>query len=209
MLSDTEVDPSIEISSPDSPALRRHNGAPFMAYGFRSPSGKVVVAYWRAAHSVPGRVFPPLYLTLSLKNSGIKNPVVVDVVSGEIKPVRWKEDTTDTLEMLPIADSVMAVTDENYFDWPVLPEAPSGLKAELSPNEIKLSWELHGTGITKANVERRAGEGRTWTKIAEVPASRSGYVDASAPTNGPLAYRVRASNEAGESAYSNVLAVRR
>src|SRR5258708_30417119 len=38
-------------------------------------------------------------------------------VSGEIKPVEWKRGTTDTLEALPVTDSIMAVADENYFDW--------------------------------------------------------------------------------------------
>jgi len=49
----------------------------------------------------PGNAFPPLYTTLSLKNTGITHPVVIDVVSGEIRPVTWKQGTTDTLELLP------------------------------------------------------------------------------------------------------------
>ncbi len=79
-------------------------------------------------------LFPPLYATLSLKNTGITHPVLVDVVSGEIKQVSWKPGTTDTLEALPIKDSIMAVTDESYFDWPVLPEAPSSLNLSVTGN---------------------------------------------------------------------------
>ena len=85
------------------------------------------MAYWMAAHSVPGTSFPPLFATLSLKNTGITHPVLVDVVSGEIKPINWKAGTSDVLEALPVKDSIMAIVDENYFDWPVLPEAPSSL----------------------------------------------------------------------------------
>ena len=48
----------------------------------------------------------------------------MDVLSGTIKPVTWKEGTTDTLDLVPVKDSIIAITDENYFDWPVLPEAP-------------------------------------------------------------------------------------
>jgi len=99
---------------------------------------------------LPGNAFPPLYATLSFENTGITHPVLVDVVSGEIKPVSWKPGTTDTLELLPVKDSIMAVTDEAYFDWPVLPEAPSSLNLSVTGNTVKLDWEVHGgsrTGI--------------------------------------------------------------
>ena len=69
--------------------------------------------------------FAPLTVNLKLKNSGIQKPVLIDVVSGEISPLSFKGET---LEGLPLRDSVMAVADASYFDWPVLPEAPSGLR---------------------------------------------------------------------------------
>ncbi len=144
LFSDTKFDAAIEIRAPDLPALRRQAGFPFMAYGFRSRSGKAIVAYWLAAHSLPGNVFPPLYAELSLKNTGISHPVLVDVVSGDIKPIEWKDGTTDTLQALPLKDSVMAIADESYFDWPLLPEAPSSLTVALRRNSAKLSWSLHG-----------------------------------------------------------------
>src|SRR6267378_3002415 len=76
-------------------------------------------------------------------SSCMANPVLVDVVSGEIKPVEWKQGTTDTLEMAPVKDSIMAITDESYFDWPVLPEAPSSLNVSLAGNAAKLTWQVH------------------------------------------------------------------
>ena len=135
LFSDTKFDRSIEIVSPDLPALRRHTGFPFMGYGFRNRNGKSIVAYWLAAHSSPGNSFPPLYATISLKNTGITHPVVVDVLSGAIKPVTWKEGTTDTLDLVPVKDSIIAITDENYFDWPVLPEAP-----QFPPSDSSGQW---------------------------------------------------------------------
>src|SRR3989475_8321116 len=127
LFSDTKFDPTIEITAPALPALRRQTGFPFMSFGFRSRAGKAIVAYWLAAHSLPGGVFPPLYADLSLKNTGITHPVLLDVTSGEVKQVEWKSGTTDTLQSLPLKDGVMAVTDESYFDWAVLPETPSSL----------------------------------------------------------------------------------
>lgn len=209
LFSDTKFDASVEISGVDLPALRRQNGFPFMAYGFRSGKGKVIVAYWLAAHSLPGNSFPPLYTTLSLKNTGITHPVVVDVVSGEIKPVAWKQGTTDTLELLPLKDSIIAITDENYFDWPVLPEAPSSLNATMAGSIVKLRWEVHGGNPTGVVVERHIeGEkegGGNWKKIASLSPNTIDYSDTSVQSGQLLGYRVRAVNAEGESAYSNVV----
>jgi len=208
LFSDTKFDPSIEVGGPDLPALRRQAGFPFLGYGFRSDHGKAIVAYWLAAHSLPGNVFPPLYATLSLKNTGITRPVLVDVVSGEIKPVSWKPGTSDTLEALPVKDSIMAVTDESYFDWPVLPEAPSSLNLSVTGNSVKLSWEVHGGDPTSIVVERKTddGDGATsaWTRVAKLPSTATDYSDSGLRKGESIAYRVRAINAGGESAYSNI-----
>ncbi len=94
-----------------------------MSFGFRSKRGKAIVAYRMAAHSLPGNGFPPFYATFTLKNTGIQNPVLIDVVSGNICPQQWKSGTSDTLEALPVTDSIRAVADADYFDWPALSEA--------------------------------------------------------------------------------------
>jgi hypothetical protein len=209
LFSDTKFDPEIQVSSPDLPALRRQAGFPFMTFGFRSRSGKAVVAYWLAAHSLPGNVFPPLYAGLSLKNTGITHPVLVDVTSGEIKPVEWKKGTTDTLESLPLKDSVMAITDESYFDWAVLPEAPSSLSATPSANSVRLNWELHGSDPKGSVVERRIGKSAAyesqWKRISKVESHTTEFTDTGVAKGETAAYRVRAYNDAGESAYSNIV----
>jgi len=209
LFSDTKFDASIEVSGPDLPALRRQAGFPFLGYGFRSDSGKAIVAYWLAAHSLPGNTFPPLYATLSLKNTGITHPVLIDVVSGEIRQVKWKAGTTDTLEALPVKDSILAVTDESYFDWLVLPEAPSSLNLAVTGNTAKLDWQVHGGGPTGIVVERRIEEGESaktsWSRIAKLPATTTEYSDSSLKKGERFAYRVRAINGDGESAYSNVV----
>jgi hypothetical protein len=205
MFADTKLDPEIAISSPDLAELHKETESPFMAYGFRSRGGKAVVAYWVAAHSEPGNVFVPRHFKLKVENSGIVHPVLVDITSGEIKAVQWNAGTTDTLE-LPVKDSILAVTDESYFDWPVLPESPSSLRAVAAGNGVKLSWEVHGEYSTGLVVERRDDEKR-WARIATLGASETVYNDA-----GPgkrVTYRVRAINKDGESAYSNVVRVER
>jgi hypothetical protein len=210
LFSDTKLDASIELSSPDLPALRRHTGFPFMSYGFRNRNGKAIVAYWLAAHSQPGNVFPPLYATMSLKNTAITHPVVIDVTSGEIKPVEWKQGTNDTLEMLPVKDSIMAIADENYFDWAVLPEAPSSLRVALNGNSAKLTWDVHGGDPTNVIVESKifgASDSGRWAPVTTLPATARDYTDASVKKGQSVAYRVRASNPNGVSAYSNIVRI--
>jgi len=206
LFADTRLDPSIKIAPPDVPALH-DNSQPFMAYGFRNRSGKPIVAYWLAAHSVPGNAFQPIHANLTIANTAIRRAVLVDIVSGTIQPIA-KPESSDVFPNLPVRDSIMAIVDENYFDWPVLPEAPSSLTATVAGNSVRLHWETHGGDPANAIVERRAGNTGQWTRIATHPSASAEYADGSAPT-GVVCYRVRVGNGSGESAYSNVARVHR
>jgi len=206
LFSDTKLDPAIEVSSSDLDGLRRQTGFPFLSYGFRSKTGKAIVAYWIAAHSAPGNQFPSYYATLSLKNSGIQHPVLIDVLSGDIRPLEWKAGAQDTLERLPVTDSILAIADADYFDWSVLPEAPSSLSASAAGNAAKLVWQGHGGNPEHFVVERRddtTGRG-SWQRIAELPASASEYTDTRLGKGMRASYRVRAANASGSSASSNI-----
>lgn len=204
LFSDTKFAPGIRIASSDIPGLRRQAHAAFLDYGFRSVSGKAIVAYWMAAHSNPGNVFPPLAATLTLRGAGIKHPVLIDVVSGEISPLTWKSGTDDTLVGLPVRDTVMAIADASYFDWQELPEAPYSLVAHSTGNSVQLSWDIHGTGNTGIVVERRKGDRGAWETAAQLSVEARSYSDPGAGSGQTICYRVRAVNGAGQSAYSNV-----
>lgn len=203
LFSDTKPDPSIGFRRGTVPLL--NPPATLMTYAFRSRTGKAIVAYWMAAKSEPANAFPSVRISLTLSHTGITHPVLIDVVSGEISPLQWKEGTTDVLESVPIRDSVMAIADESYFDWAVLPEAPSSLRTEAMSDAINLRWENHGEGRNGVIVERRTGAGSRWERIAKLPASATEYSDAHADQHQRLSYRVRAANDAGESAYSNIV----
>lgn len=212
LFSDTKFDPSMQVTNTNPPESFRYD-YPFVEYGFRSSSGKAIVAYWLAGHSFPGSVFPPLYSDLTLRNTGIEHPVLIDVVSGEIKSLPWKKGTTDTLEALPMRDSVMAIADEGYFDWLVLPETPSSLNAASTANSLKLMWVVHEETkgiIVERQVSEISGDRASgnWQRIARLPATTTEYTDSTAPHGKFLGYRVRAFNDTGESAYSNIVRIR-
>jgi len=204
---DTRFDPSVKIEGPGIPALRRVSGFPFYAYGFRAKNGKAIVAYWLGAHSLPGGAFPPFYESLTLENTGIEHPALIDAVSGEIRPLEWKKGTANVVESVPVRDSVLAIADASYFDWNVLPEAPSSLRAERGAEGVRLAWTLHGGNPLQNAVERRLGE-ESWERIKTLPASTTEFTDSASGRSGLVSYRVRALNEAGESAYSNVVRVK-
>ncbi len=200
LFADTHFDAALKVSS-------NHPARDFLAYGFRSKTGKPIVAYWLAAHSRPGNAFQAMHADLTVANHGMRRPVLIDVVSGTMAPIR-QAAPGDVFANLPVRDSVMAIADESYFDWPVLPEAPSSLTAAAEGGAVRLRWQGHGGDAVSAIVERRGGDAGPWTRVATQAAARTEYADTDAPA-GVVCYRVRAANAHGESAYSNVARARR
>jgi polysaccharide biosynthesis protein PslG len=201
LFSDTQLDPSIKIEI-DSAAKPR-------TYAFRSSNGKVIIAYWLPILSKPGDQFSAQTVTLKISNSGIRNPVLVDITSGKLTKLSWRNGSDDTLEQLPLGDSVMAVADESYFDWPELSEAPSELNASQTGTAVQLSWKVHGGHPQFVTIERRLGQQGKWEQASKLPVSTTSFSDnESSKDRKPVSYRVRAGNSAGSSAYSNVATLR-
>jgi hypothetical protein len=144
-----------------------------------------------------------------LKGTSIQHPVLIDLVSGEIRPLQWKKETSNTLEAVHVSDSIMAIADADYFDWPVLPEAPSSLDAVSKEKTVHLSWQVHGGDPQHIIIERRtnltAERQGSWQRIAQLDATVTEYSDSKAPKGQEVSYRVRAANDAGESATSNIV----
>ncbi len=131
----------------------------------------------------------------------------MDVTTGETTPLSWKSGTADTLERVPLGDSVMAIAE--YFDWMELPEAPSELILASEPGDARLTWKVHGSSLEFVYIERRFGDRGRWQPVAKLPASQTSFVDQqSSNEREASSYRVVAENGAGRSAYSNVAARR-
>jgi hypothetical protein len=76
LFSDTQLDAAIQIVPPDIPALRRKSAFPFFAYGFRSKTGKPIVAYW-LGRTVCWYASPSTVTVI--RNSGMRRPALIDV----------------------------------------------------------------------------------------------------------------------------------
>ena len=201
LFSDAKFDPSIQIQA-DNSASSSH---PLLSYGFRSPKNKAIVAYWLPVLSKVGNPSPAAAVTLRILSTSIQNPVLVDVTSGEMTSLSWKPGTTDTLEQMPLRDSVMAIADESYFDWMELPEAPSELVLAMEEGGAHLVWKLHGGNPESVSLERRIGQHGRWETVAKLPPSQTSFVDKQVSRAQEMtSYRVAAENSAGRSAYSNV-----
>jgi len=202
VFADTHLDSNIEIGTPVFTGSATRPASPFMAFGFRSAAGKALVAYWLAADSLTGN-FRPDSATLTIRNSGIERPVLVDITSGAIRRLAWKDAARDILESIPVTDGVAVVTDASYFDWDQLPEAPSGLEAQAEGGSVHLRWRVHSAVTGYAIVERRDSDQLPWREIARVPADRNAFADPQLP--GPsTAYQVRLASRSGKSASSNI-----
>ncbi len=87
---------------------------------------------------------------------------------------------------------------------PTPPAAPSGLTASaVSSSQINLSWTDNASDETGFKIERKLGAGGTWSQIAAVGANVTTYNNTGLSPTTTYDYRVRATNSAGDSAYSN------
>lgn len=86
---------------------------------------------------------------------------------------------------------------------PTVPVAPSALVASVvSSTRVDLTWNDNSSNETSFKLERRIGTG-SWSQIAAPGANIKTYSDTTAVAGTQYEYRVRASNTAGDSSYSN------
>ena len=88
---------------------------------------------------------------------------------------------------------------------PAVPAAPSNLTVTVvSANQINLAWKDNSDNESGFLVERSSNRGRSWSQIARTAADVTAYSDTAVSPRKTYSYRVRAFNDGGTSALSNV-----
>ena len=83
-------------------------------------------------------------------------------------------------------------------------QAPSDLSANAtSSSQIDLTWSDNSDHEIGFKIERKIGEGGSWSQIYVVGADTTSYSDASLSSGTTYYYRVRSYNASGNSEYSN------
>jgi hypothetical protein len=185
---DREAEWDVHAVSEKVRALRR--------YAFRDKaSGKRIYAFWLALPCDPKDNFKPIPAELTIPD--LKNPILIDVRTGAVTPAARKAQG-----VIPVSlkDSVMAIADASFLDWPVVPEAPGELRASGAGPEIRLHWKRYSQA-TRMEVQRSIDYG-PWRHLAETPPDKMEFSE-SAGEKGHITYRVRAIGKLGPSPWSN------
>ena len=193
----TELDPMADILL-DPPEQYAHGQLRKYAYRDRG-TGKRIYAVWLAVVSDPADNFVAQQVELAVPNSGIVNPVLIDVRTGAVTSLAWIDREKQTLK-IPLKDSVVAVTDASYLDWKVTPETPGELSAEISGRDVRLQWNTYGSA--NAFEIQRSVDWRPWEKITSLPANQMNYTERF-PSGKHISYRVRALGSGNSSPWSN------
>lgn len=193
----TEVDPRNDaVFGPVPPYTQgdlRH-------YTFRDrKSGRRAYAYWLAIEADPKDDFRPVTTEITIADRGIVRPVLMDIRTGGVRELHWKESGKRTLEV-PVKDSVMAVADAAYIDWNEAPQTPGELVAERSGQQVTLHWKPSPGAVT-FEVDR-SDDFAPWRKVGQVSSPGAEFSD-SAPGAHQSTWRVRAVNTNGSSPWSN------
>jgi hypothetical protein len=117
------------------------------------------------------------------------------------------ETTTYTYHVLAFNDGGdSAPSNEASATTPALtvPAPPTGLGASaLSASAVLLTWTDASYNEDLFKIERKTGAGGAWAQIATAAAEATSYQDGTVAESTSYVYRVRASNGAGDSEYSN------
>lgn len=84
-----------------------------------------------------------------------------------------------------------------------MPTAPTLAASAISATQINLSWTRNSGNERQFRIERRTGTSGTWELLTNVGSGSISYSNTGLSANTQYFYRVRASNPAGNSSWSN------
>lgn len=180
--------------------IKGHSSADVRAFWFRDDlSGKRIFAYWLALPADPKDDFKPINTQLHIDDPAIKQPILIDIRTGDVSKLKWKSRKDRTI-MVPVKDSVMAVADATYIDWQEVPSTPGGLVADKGVGGTELRWDT-SPDATQYELQYSADYGH-WTPLGQVAAGTTHFSDSLSSVQ-RVTYKVRAINKNGASPWSN------
>jgi hypothetical protein len=130
-----------------------------------------------------------------------------DAVNGNCQDISCTRNSTEC--MMRLNELALCPFTVAQIGWTAAvpkppPSAPSGLVASASsPNQVALIWQDTSTVEDGFQIERRGGSSADFSQIGVVSVNSTSYVDPSVLSNTAYAYRVRAFNGSGISAFTN------
>jgi hypothetical protein len=105
----------------------------------------------------------------------------------------------------PSSQTLNAGTTATFtLNFVTTPNSPSNLVAStLSSSQVVLSWNDNSNSETEFRIERKKTINGLWFEFIRVGANARSYTDSFLSSNTTYYYRVRASNAAGNSGYTN------
>jgi hypothetical protein len=197
----SDHDPSGEVLQDRNPSVpEKYSHGQFRQYCFRDrSSGKPIYAVWLAVYAAPEDRFEPVNASIPIPDPKIQNPILIDVRTGKITPVTWQDKEARTIQVA-LKDSVLAVADASYLDWPQAPETPGPLVAKQTEEKANLEWKCYGN-IGGFEIQRSV-DWSDWQKVVEVGPGTSTYSE-QLPRGRHITYRVRTLGQGPPSAWSN------
>jgi hypothetical protein len=178
--------------------------SPYYAYGATAPAPKTVSLYYEY-------------------ETGRAQPVALAAGTYHCRMVLTEESFHNTTTNGGYWQSVLTTEDRDLagqvdtevsnditftLSTPAVPTTPGGLSAStVSSTRIDLRWADNSANETSFEIER-SRSGGAFARIATLGANATSYADTSLVRNTSYAFRVRAVNATGASAYSNTSTAR-
>ncbi len=127
--------------------------------------------------------------------------------AGVLQLKWWRPSAATSAREVHLDD--IHVTRVSTVPPPTVPAAPSGLVASaVSSSAVDLSWTDNAGNESGYTVERSPNGTSGWVVLTSaLPAGATSYRDSGLTASTAYSYRVKATNAAGSSAYSNVATV--